>query len=58
MQQEWERRKVCTRFMVGKMPYRRPRRRQNDIKMDLSRSGMGAETRLIWLRIQTGGGLL
>lgn len=41
-----------------KKPYGRPRRRQNDIKMDLSRSGMEAEIGLIWLTIQTGGGLL
>jgi hypothetical protein len=43
----------------GRRPLKRPRRRWEDnIKMDLQKSGMGAWTGLIWLRIGTGGGLL
>ena len=37
----------------------RPRRGWEDnIKMDLREVGWGAEIRLIWLKIETGGGLL
>jgi hypothetical protein len=40
-------------------PLGRLRRRWEDnIKMDLQEVGWGAWTRLIWLRIGTGGGLL
>jgi hypothetical protein len=43
----------------GRRPLGRPRRRWEDnIKMDLREVGWGAQTRLIWLRIGTGGGLL
>jgi len=42
----------------GRRP-RRPRRRWKDnIRMDLQEVGWGAWTRLSWLRIGTGGGLL
>ena len=40
-------------------PLERPRCRWKDnIKMDLQEVGWGAQNRLIWLRIGTGGGLL
>jgi hypothetical protein len=43
----------------GRRPPERPRRRWEDnIKMDLQRLGVGAQTGLIWLRTGTGGGLL
>jgi hypothetical protein len=43
----------------GRRPLGRPRRIWEDnIKMDLPRSGMRAWTGLSWLRIRTGGGLL
>jgi hypothetical protein len=43
----------------GRRPLGRPRRRWEDnIKMDLERLDVGAQTGLIWLRIGTGGGLL
>jgi len=43
----------------GKRPLLRPKRRWEDnIKMDLQEMGCGAQTRLIWLRIGTGGGHL
>jgi len=43
----------------GKEPLGRPRRRCEDImKMDLQEVGWGTWTGLIWLRIETGGGLL
>jgi hypothetical protein len=43
----------------GRRPLGRPRRRWEDnIKMDLQEVGWGEWTRLIWLRIGTGGGLL
>jgi hypothetical protein len=43
----------------GRRPLGRPRRRWDEnIKMDLQEVGWGAWTRLIWLRIGTGGGLL
>jgi hypothetical protein len=50
------------RILVGRperRPLGKPRRRWEDnIKMDLHEVGWGAWTRLIWLRIGTGGGLL
>jgi hypothetical protein len=43
----------------GRRPLGRPRHRwENNIKMDLQEVGWGAWTGLIWLRIETGGGLL
>jgi hypothetical protein len=43
----------------GKKPLGRPRVRWKDnIKMNVEEVGGGAWTRLIWLRIRTGGGLL
>jgi len=43
----------------GKRPLGRPRLRWEDnIKMDLQEVGCGVWTRLIWLRIGTGGRLL
>jgi hypothetical protein len=43
----------------GRRPLGRPRHRwEDDIKMDLQEVGWGAWTGLIWLRIETGGGLL
>jgi hypothetical protein len=39
----------------GRRPLRRPRRRWDNIKMDLQEVGW---TGLIWLRIGTGGGVL
>jgi hypothetical protein len=42
----------------GRRPLGRPSHRWEDIKMDLQEVGGGAWTRLIWLRIGTGGGLL
>jgi hypothetical protein len=43
----------------GRRPLGRPRRRWEDnIKMDLQEVGWGAWTGVIWLRIETGGGLL
>ena len=42
----------------GKRPLGRPRRRWEDIKMDLQEVRCGAWTGLIWLRIGTGGGHL
>jgi hypothetical protein len=43
----------------GRRPLVRPRRRWEDnIKMDLQVVGWGTWTGLIWLRIETGGGLL
>jgi len=55
------RRDAC-RILVGKSEGKRPlgrpgRRWENNIKR-ISRSGMGARTGLIWLRIGTSGGLL
>jgi hypothetical protein len=55
------RRDAC-RILVGKSEGKRPlgrpgRRWENNIKW-ISRSGMGAWTGLIWLRIGTSGGLL
>jgi hypothetical protein len=46
--------------LVGKPEGRRPlgrpwRRWEDNIKMDLKRSGMGAQTGSIWLRTGTGG---
>jgi len=53
---------VYTKFWWGNLrekPLGRTRRRWNDnIKMDLQEIGRGSRTRLIWLRIGTGGGLL
>jgi len=56
-------RRGAYRVLVGKLgaerPLRKPRRRWEDnIKMDLQEVGCGAWTELIWLRIETGGGLL
>ena len=43
----------------GNRPLQRPRRRWEDnIKMDLQDGGCAAWTRLFWLWIRTGGGLL
>jgi hypothetical protein len=43
----------------GQKPLVRPRSRWEDnIQMDLQEVGWGAWTGLIWLRTQTGGGLL
>jgi hypothetical protein len=43
----------------GKRPLGRPGRKwEHNIKMDLQEVGWGTWTRLIWLRIGTGGGLL
>jgi len=43
----------------GKKPFGRPRRRWEDnTKMDLQDVGWGTCTKLMWLRIWTGGGLL
>jgi hypothetical protein len=43
----------------GRRPLGRPRRRwENNIKMDIQEMTWGAWTRLSWLRIGTGGGLL
>jgi hypothetical protein len=51
--------RILVRRLEGRRPLGRPRRRWEDnIKMDFSRSGMGAWTGLIWLRIGTGGVLL
>jgi hypothetical protein len=57
-----ERRSVY-RVLVGKPEGRRPlgkpiRRREDNIKMNLKRGGMGARTKSIWLMIGTGGGFL
>ena len=41
----------------GKSSLERRRRRWDDIKMDLQGIRWGPWTRLIWLRIQTNGGL-
>jgi hypothetical protein len=50
---------ILVRRPEGRRPLGRPRRRWEDnIKMDLQEMGWGAWTRLIWLRIGTGGGLL
>jgi hypothetical protein len=51
------------RVLVGKPEGRRPlgrsrRRWEDNIKMDLQEVGWGAWTGFIWLRIDTGGGLL
>jgi len=44
---------------VGQRPLGRPRgRRKDNIKMHLQKVGKGAWTKLIWLRIGTGGGHL
>jgi hypothetical protein len=56
-------RRGAYRALVGKLegrrPFGRPRRRWEDnIKMDLREVGWGAWTGSIWLRIETGGGLL
>jgi hypothetical protein len=40
----------------GKRPLGRPRRRWDDIRMDLQEVGYGVWTGLSWLRIDTGGG--
>jgi len=55
-------RKVAYRFLVGKTKIKRPlgrrkHRLEGKIKTEL-KSGMGAWTGLIWLRIRTGDGLL
>ena len=42
----------------GKRPLWRPRRRWDDIKMDLQEMGGGVGTGWRWLRIGTGGGHL
>jgi hypothetical protein len=43
----------------GKRPLERPRHRWVDnIRMDLGKVGWGVWTRLVWLRIGTGGELL
>jgi len=42
----------------GKKQLGRPKRRWEDIKMDLQEVRCGAWTGLIWLRIGTGGGHL
>jgi hypothetical protein len=43
----------------GRRPLGRPRHRWEDnIKMDLQEVGWGGWTGLIWLKIETGGGLL
>jgi hypothetical protein len=42
----------------GRRPLGKPRRRWENIKMDLGEVGWGAGAGLIWLRIGTGGGLL
>ena len=42
----------------GRRPLGKPRRRLENIKMDLGEVGWGAGAGLIWLRIGTGGGLL
>jgi hypothetical protein len=43
----------------GRRPLQRPmRRRENNIKMDLIKVGLGAWTESIWLRTETRGGLL
>jgi hypothetical protein len=39
----------------GKRPLGRPRRRWEDIRMDLQEVGCGVWTGLGWLRIETGG---
>jgi hypothetical protein len=56
-------RRDAYRALVGKLegsrPLERPSRRWEDnIKMVLREVGWGAQTRSIWLRIGTGGGLL
>jgi hypothetical protein len=43
---------------VGRRSRGRPRRRWDNIKMDLQEVGWGAWTGLIWLRTGRGGGLL
>jgi hypothetical protein len=43
---------------VGKLEGKRPRRKWDNIKMDLQEVGWGAWTEFIWLRIRKGGGLL
>jgi len=46
-------------IVEGKKPLERPRHRWEDnIKVAVQGNGMGAWTRLIWLRIGTGGGFL
>jgi hypothetical protein len=51
--------RVLVRRPEGRRPLGRPRHRWEDnIKMDLQEVGWGACTGLIWLRIETGGGLL
>jgi hypothetical protein len=45
-------------FFVGKPEGKRPRRKWDDIKMDLQEVGWGAWTGLIWHRLRTGGRLL
>jgi hypothetical protein len=42
----------------GKRPLGRPRRRWEDIKIDLQEVGLGCGTGWSWLRIGTGGGYL
>jgi len=56
-------RKDVYRFLVGKpegkRPLGRPRRRWEDnTEMDLQEVGCGAWSSSIWLRVETGGGLL
>jgi hypothetical protein len=56
-----ERRGACRALVEkpeGRRPLERPRRRWEDIKMDLREVGWGAWTGSMWLRIGTGGGLL
>jgi hypothetical protein len=43
---------------VGNTEGKRPRRKWDNIKMDLHKVDWGAWTELIWLRIRTVGGLL
>jgi hypothetical protein len=53
----------CLQVLIGSPEGRRSlersrRRWENTIKMDLQELGRSAWTKLIWLRIRTGGGLL
>jgi hypothetical protein len=59
----WERREMCTRFLVGKpkgkSPLGRPRRRWEDgIRMNLREIGLGVWIGFDSLRTGTGGRLL